>query len=126
MIMGYLLWTLLSLLFVGIGIWARRSEKPAVFFAGIRPERIRDVREYNRAIACLWFVYAGLFALLGLPFLFFRQNSAGFLLPVLGVPVISIAAMAIGHRITTKFEKASGNEGGGTEEPAADTKAEKR
>ena len=93
MIAGFLIWTVISLILIGIGILDWRSEKAVGFFTGVKPPEVTDVRKYNHAVAILWFVYAFLFELLGLPFLFLKQNSPGFLLCVLCVPLISILLM---------------------------------
>lgn len=90
---------------LGIGIWAWKSDKAVGFYTGTTPPEVTDVRKYNRSVAVLWFVYAGLFELLGLPFLFLKQNAAGFLLVVLGVVVISIALMIVYNRILRKYEQ---------------------
>ncbi len=63
------------------------------------------MRKYNHSVAVLWFVYAILFELLGLPFLFLKQNSAGFVWTVLGVAVISIALMIAYHRILIRYQQ---------------------
>ena len=102
---GFIIWSLVFLLFLGIGVWAWRSEKAVGFFSGVKPPAVSDVRKYNRSVAVLWFAYAILYELLGLPFLFLKQNSAGFLLSVLGVPVISIALMTVYSRILRRYEQ---------------------
>ena len=83
MIAGFVIWTAVGLLLAGIGLWTLRSKEPAGFFAGVKPPEVTDVRGYNRAVAILWFVYAGLFVLLGLPMLCLPRHSAGFLWPLL-------------------------------------------
>ena len=105
MIAGFVIWSAVSLLLVGIGVWCWRSEKAVGFYTGVKPPEVTDVRKYNRSVAVLWFGYAALFELLGLPLLFLKQNSAGFLGSILGVPVISIALMIVYHRILRKYEK---------------------
>ena len=75
------------------------------FYTGTKPPEVTDVRKYNRAVAILWFVYAGLFELLGLPFLFLKQNAAGFLWVVLGTVAITIALMIVYNRILRKYEQ---------------------
>ena len=105
MIAGFIIWSLISIALLGIGVLTWRSRKPAGFFAGVNPPEVRDVRKYNHSVAVLWFVYAILFELLGLPFLFLKQNSAGFVWTVLGVAVISIALMIAYHRILTRYQQ---------------------
>lgn len=102
---GFIIWSLVFLLILGVGIWALRSNKPVAFFSGIKPPDVTDVRKYNRSVAALWFVYAALFELLGLPLLFPEQNRLGFLWSVAGVPVITIALPAAYHRICRRYGK---------------------
>ena len=63
-----------GILFLGIGIWACRQEKPVHFYSGlsVSPESIRDIPAYNRACgrmwkgySALWFVCTGAAAWLG-------------------------------------------------------------
>ena len=103
MIIGFVIWSAVSLLLLGIGIWSWRSGKAVGFFTGVKPPEVSDVKKYNRSVAALWFVYAVLLELLGLPLLFLKQHSAGFLLSLLGVPLISIALMIAYHRILAKY-----------------------
>ena len=105
MIAGFIIWSIVAVLLFGIGIWAWKSNKAVGFFSGVKPPEVNDIRKYNRSVAVLWFVYAVLFELLGIPFLFLKQNSAGFLLSVLGVPVISIALMIAYNLILAKYKK---------------------
>ena len=105
MIFGFVIWSIVFLVLLGIGIWAWKSEKAVGFYTGTKPPEVTDTRKYNRSVAILWFGYAGLFELLGLPFLFLKQNAAGFLWVVLGVVVISIALMIVYNRILRKYEQ---------------------
>ena len=105
MTVGFVIWSIVFLVLVGIGIWAWKSEKAVSFFTGTKAPEVTDVRKYNRSVAALWFAYAVLFELLGLPLLFLKQNSVGFLGCILGVPVISIALIVVYNRILRKYEK---------------------
>ena len=69
MIAGFVIWSAVSLLLLGIGIWSWRSEKAAGFYTGAKPPEVTDVRAYNRSVGILWFVYALLFELLYVPLL---------------------------------------------------------
>ena len=93
------------LILLGIGLWAWKSDKAVGFYTGTKPPEVTDVRKYNRSVGILWFVYAGLFELLGLPFLFLKKNAAGFLWVVLGVVVISIGLMIVYSRILRMYEQ---------------------
>lgn len=105
MIVGFVIWSIIFFALLGIGIWAWKSDKAVSFYTGTKPPEVTDVRKYNRAVAILWFVYAGLFELLGLPFLFLKQNAAGFLWVVLGTVAITIALMIVYNRILRKYEQ---------------------
>ena len=91
MVIGFVIWTLVCLCMIGVGIWAWRSEKPVGFFTGSTPPKVKDTKKYNHAVAILWFVYGILLELIGLPFLFLKQNSAGFVPVYLGAIVLTIA-----------------------------------
>ena len=54
-------------LFYGIGIYAKKSEKPMWFWTGstVSPAEITDVRQYNRENARMWKGYSLWFAVAG-------------------------------------------------------------
>ena len=103
MIPGFVVWSLVSVILLGIGIRTWKSGKAAGFFTGVAPPEVRDIRKYNRSVAVLWFVYAILFELLGLPLLLLKQNDPGFLWSILGVAGITIGLMVVYHRILAKY-----------------------
>ena len=101
MIMGFVIWSIVSAIMLGIGIWSYRSEKPVGFFTGTKPPEVKDAKKYNHAVGILWFIYAVLLELFGIPFLFLEQNSAGFIPVFLGTIAISIGLM-VGYVIIEK------------------------
>ena len=105
MIIGFVIWSLVFLVLLGIGIRAGKAGRAVGFYTGTKPPEVTDVQAYNRAVAILWFIYAGLFELLGLPFLFLKQNAPGFLWSIAGVPVITIGLMIAYNRILRKYER---------------------
>ncbi len=105
MIVGFVIWSIVFLVLLGIGIRSWKSGKAAGFYTGTKPPEVTDVRKYNRSVAALWFIYAGLFELLGLPLLFLKQNAPGFLWSLAGVPVITIALMIVYNRILRRYER---------------------
>ena len=111
MIFGFVIWSVVFLVLLGIGIRAWKSDKAAGFYTGTKPPEVRDVRKYNRSVGILWFIYAGLFELMGLPFLFLKQNAAGFLWVVPGAAVISIGLMIAYNRILRRYEQKKGEHG---------------
>ncbi len=102
MIAAFVLWMLLSLLMAGIGLWALRSGTPVGFFAGVKSPKVKDAKKYNRAVARLWFIAAGVFALLGVPLLFARQNSLLVLPLVFGTVIWAIGLMIAYTRIENR------------------------
>ena len=101
MIMGFVIWSIVFVIMLGIGIWSYRSEKPVGFFTGTKPPEVKDAKKYNHAVGILWFSYAVLLELFGVPFLFLEQNSAGFIPVYLGTIVISIGLM-VGYVVIEK------------------------
>ncbi len=101
MIMGFVIWSIVFAIMLGIGIWSYRSEKPVGFFTGTKPPEVKDAKKYNHAVGILWFSYAVLLELFGVPFLFLEQNSAGFIPVYLGTIVISIGLM-VGYVVIEK------------------------
>ena len=105
MIIGFIIWSIVFPVFIAIGIRTWKADKAAGFYTGTKPPEVTDVRKYNRSVAVLWFAYAGLFELLGLPFLFMKKSALSFLPAVAGVPVISIALAIAYNRILRRYEK---------------------
>lgn len=104
MIIGFIIWTLVSLVMLGIGIWSYNSKESVGFFTGVKPPKVTDVKKYNHAVAFLWFAYAFVLECLGIPFLFLEQNSAGFIPVVIGAVAASLA-LAIGFFFVEKKYK---------------------
>ena len=105
MIIGFIIWSAVSLVLLGRGFWSWNSGKAAGFYSGVKPPEVKDVRKYNHSVAVLWFVYALLFWLLGIPLLFLKQNSALFLLSILGTVAISLALVIAYQKILQKYRK---------------------
>ncbi len=40
MIMGFVIWSIISAIMLGIGIWSYRSENPVGFFTGTQPPEV--------------------------------------------------------------------------------------
>ena len=94
--MAFIIWAIMGVLFILMGIYDMNSkkEKPFGFWANAEVGPIEDVKGYNRALGILWCVYGVLFTLIGLPLLGLDEQNAGLIIiPVLGVMLISIAAM---------------------------------
>ncbi len=105
MIIAFIIWSICAVIFAGIAVFDRKSEKPAGFFANVRPPQVNNVKEYNRAVSNIWIVGAVIFEILGIPFLFLEQNSPGFLIVVIAVPFWAIGMMAAYLKISAKYTK---------------------
>lgn len=104
--LGYMVWCLFGLLFIGIGAAAFRSEEPVGFWANAKTpaDKIKDVPAYNRAVGKLWLVFAVLFIMAGLPLLA-GQNSPCILLSILGMVILAVAIMMAYSRILSRYTK---------------------
>ena len=105
MLIGFVIWTVIGIMLLGIGIWALVSKEAVGFWTGVKPPKVTDVKKYNRAVGILWIVYAILYELLGIPILFLKQNSAGFVPVILGTVVITIG-LAVAYAMIEKKYKA--------------------
>ncbi len=94
--MAFIIWTVMGLVFAGMGIYEYFSKRETAFgfWANAETLPIADVRAYNRAMGKLWFVFGVVFILLGLPLLA-GQNSPYILLSTIGVLLEAIAAMIV-------------------------------
>ncbi len=105
MMLGFAIWSLVGLIIVFIGRGAWKSKTPVGFFTGTKPPEVTDVKGYNHAVAILWFIYAGVYEILGLSFLLLQQNSLGFVPIIFGV-LIATLGLILGYvRIERKFRK---------------------
>lgn len=104
-IWGYLLWSAVGLLFIGLGVAAFFAKKEVGFWANVRPLPMKDVKGYNRAVGKLFIVYGLVAMALGLPILGGR-NAIGAVISILGLVLETIVAMAVYTIvIQNKYEK---------------------
>lgn len=99
MIIGFLIWSITSIIILGIAISTWRSKEPTGFYTGVKPPEVKDAKRYNHQVAILWLVYAILFELLGVPLLFLEQNSAFFVFVIFGVMAITLLLVIVYHFI---------------------------
>ena len=105
MIIGFIIWSIVTVIFFGIGISCRKSREAGGFFTGCKPPVIENVEQYNKAVSKLWFVSAGIYEVLGLPLLFLEQNSLLFI-PIIFAVVIGLIVMMVAYlRIEAKYKK---------------------
>ncbi len=102
MLIGFFIWSIVALVFVGIGISVWRAKEPVGFFTGVEPPKVKNAKKYNHAVSILWFSYAVLLEILGLPLLFLKQNSPGFVISILGTVFISIGLAVAYNLILSK------------------------
>ena len=105
MIAGFIIWSLVAVVLAGFGVYALRSKTAVNFFAGVKVPEIKDVKKYNRAVAWMWFIYAFVYECLGLPLLFLEQNSAGFVITVLGVVGATLGLVIVYYFVMARFSK---------------------
>ena len=105
LVIGLIIWSAVSFVIVGVGVWTWRSEKAAGFYSGTEPPEVTDIRGYNHATAILWFAYAAAFELLGVLQLFIRGKAAGILVLVLGTVAVTVALPVVYTRILRRFER---------------------
>lgn len=91
---GFIIWALCGLLFIGFGISAFSAKEAVGFWANAKVPPIENVVAYNKAVGRLWCVMGAIFVLLGLPLLS-GQNSSLILISTIGVLIEIIAVMVI-------------------------------
>lgn len=102
---GFILVVLIGLLFMGVGLSAFRSEKPAGFWANAATVPMEDVKSYNRAVGKLWCAFAaGFVLLLGLP-MCAGEGSPLILLSCIGIMYEVIAVIVVYMRIEKKYRR---------------------
>ncbi len=75
------------------------------FFTGVKPPKITDAKKHNKAVALLWFITGIVFELIGLPFLFLKQNSSAFVFMMLATVALVIVMMVVYLSISRKYEE---------------------
>ncbi len=93
-IIGFIIWTVVGCIIIGLGISAFFKKKAVGFWANMEVEPMNDIRNYNYAMGKLFIAYGVIFVLLGLPMLG-GQNSPFIILSVLGIMAETIVAMII-------------------------------
>ena len=102
--MGFFLWTLITLIFVYIGIITRKSNAPVNLFTFGDVPKVNDIKGYNKAVSNLWLVFTVLFEVVGVSLLFVKQNSPFVILIVLGVVLLVIGMMVTYTKIESKYK----------------------
>lgn len=106
MMIGFVIWILVSMMFFGFGISSFKANKPVGFWANAKTPEIEDVSAYNRAVGTLWCGFAIVFTLLGFPFLVAEQNSPLFFVTIVGVMLeVIVVAVVYTVKIEAKYRK---------------------
>lgn len=105
MIIGFIIWSMVSAMFLGIGISCQRSDKAVGFFTFVEPPIVNDIRAYNKAVSVLWIVFAAVFEIIGVPLLLLKQNSLAFVFVILAVMLWVILLVVIYLRIEAKYKR---------------------
>ena len=108
MIIGFIIWSIVAVIFLIIGISSRKAKEPVGFWANVkRPgiEDIEDVENYNKAVSSIWIVFSIVLEALGMPFLFCEQNSPLFLLVIIGAVFLVIGIMVAYTFVEKKYRK---------------------
>jgi hypothetical protein len=104
MLIGFIIWSVVALLFLGIGVSSWKSKEAVGFFTFAKPSIVSDISRYNHSVAILWIVFAIIFEILGIPVLFIEQNSPVFMVVILGVVALLIGTIIAYIRIETKYK----------------------
>lgn len=104
-VIGFIIWAIVGVLFLGIGISDFFSKKAVGFWANVKVGEITDIKKYNYAVGKLFVAYGIIFILLGLPMLSDNYKVLVFV-SVVGVLVESIAVMIIYSLVISKKYRA--------------------
>ena len=104
MIIAFIVWSVVAVIFLIIGVSTWKAKEAAGFFTFVNPPKVKDVRQYNHAVAKLWLAAALIFEILGIPMLWIEQNSPQIIFTILGVMVLVITMMVVYTRVETKYK----------------------
>lgn len=105
MVVGFIIWSIVAIIFMLIGISAWKSKQEIGFFTFSKPPKMEDVVKYNHAVGKLWFLFAVILEVIGIPFLFIEQNSLISILIIFEVMILVIAIIIIYLRIEKKYRQ---------------------
>lgn len=106
MIIGFVIWSIVAVIFGGIGISCWKSREAVGFFTFVKPPTIavENVKKYNHALSILWFISAIVLEIIGVPLLFMEQNSPLVIPMIFAVMILVIAMMIVFIRIEAKYK----------------------
>ena len=101
---AFIIWCLISCIFIGIGISCLFSKKPTGFWANAEAPEVTDIKKYNKAMCKLWCAFGIIMMLLGIPLLD-GQNSPlvfitvfGILLEIVGLMIVYVLVIEKKYR----------------------------
>lgn len=100
---GFIIFSMVFFILAAIGINSWKAKEAVGFFTGVKPPKIpeKNVKKYNHAVAVIWFVFAVIYELLGIPLLLFEQNSPYFIITILGA-MFWVIGLMIAYLIVQK------------------------
>lgn len=102
---AFIIWSIVAIIFFIMGLIDRKSDKPVGFWANAKVSEIENIPEYNKAVAKIWFVFAVVLELLGIPLLFIKQNSPIIMFLVIGMMFLIIVIMVVYTKVEDKYRK---------------------
>lgn len=102
---AFIIWSIVASLFVVIGIVNWRSKTEVGFFTGVEPGKKKDIVGYNHAVAKIWFFYAAVLEMIGLPFVVIPQNSIMAVVVMLAVVLLTIGIMIVYVKVDAKYKE---------------------
>lgn len=105
MIVAFIIWSIVASLFVVIGVvnWCSKTE--VGFFTGVEPGKKKDIVGYNHAVAKIWFFYAAVLEIIGIPLLFIKQNSIMAVVMILAVVALTIGIAVVYIKVDAKYKE---------------------
>lgn len=102
----FLLFSVL-IIFLCIGISSLKAKDAVGFFSFTASATIEEekIKNYNRAVAMLWFVVSVFVEIVGIPILFLEQNSPLFLVIIFAMVFLVIGMMIAYTKIEAKYRK---------------------
>ena len=104
MIIAFVIWSIVAVIFLVIGLSTWKAKEAVGFFTFVNPPKVKDVSQYNHAVAKLWFAAAVILEILGVPMLWIEQNSPQIIFTILGVMVLVITMVVVYTRVEAKYK----------------------
>lgn len=101
-IIGFVIWCIAGVIFIGIGISSFCAKEPVGFWVNVKMCEVNDTSNYNKAMGKLYCIFGIVFIILGLPLLLAGQNSPLVFLSVAGCMALIISVMLIYELVIMK------------------------